>query len=93
MESLSHPGGPLYSPAATGRFEVPAISLAVSREETVDALRNAATASGFFQLVDIEFHVPRALIVQMFDETRRFFQLPPSEKQKVSRDLAWQMTW
>jgi len=77
--------GYLSSPSgASTPFEVPKISLATPREHTVGALRHAALTSGFFQLVDIETYVSSELIVQMFDEARRFFQLPASEKAKVS---------
>jgi isopenicillin N synthase-like dioxygenase len=88
MESSSPAEGQLTPRPNSSRFEVPAISLSTSREQIVNALRNAALTSGFFQLIDIDSHVSRSLVVQMFNETRRFFQLPASEKQKVSRCLS-----
>lgn len=66
-------------------FSIPTISLSKPKQETVQALRDASLTSGFFQLTDIEPHVSRELILQMFDETRKFFQLPSSEKEKVTK--------
>lgn len=70
---------------ASRAFDIPTIPLSASRQDTVDALRNAALTSGFFQLSNIESHVSRELIIQMFEETRRFFQLPAPEKETVSQ--------
>jgi hypothetical protein len=64
-------------------FQIPTIRLSQTRPETVTALRNASLSSGFFQLTDIESHIPGDLIRKMFKQMEMFFDLPDAAKQKV----------
>ncbi|XBI40619.1 hypothetical protein VPH35_125194 [Triticum aestivum] len=82
-----HPPDPLSQSACPDAAAIPVVDLSGSRSEVVGAVRAAAQAAGFFQLVN--HGVPEAAMWRMLAAGRRFNEEPPEAKAPYyTRDAA-----
>eukprot|EP01083_Nonionella_stella_P139281 424582_1 len=68
----------------TNQLNLPVIDFSLTDSELVDAVRDACVNEGFFYLSN--HGVPQELVDSVFDESKRFFDLPLAEKEKLTME-------
>eukprot|EP01083_Nonionella_stella_P077171 210565_1 len=68
----------------TNQLNLPVIDFSLTDSELVDAVRDACVNEGFFYLSN--HRVPQELIDSVFAESKRFFDLPLAEKEKLTME-------